>query len=222
MGDRSHRRRTPGEPDPTVPGAPESQGDDLRVMQDGVFVELRTLQGLWTEEQYLRLTSGCNRLVEFTDGRLEVLPIPTKRHQAILRALFLALFPFVRDLGGDTFFAPLRLRIREGKFREPDLLLVKDAHDPRSQDDYWRGADLVAEVVSADNPLRDTRDKQSDYEEAHVPEYWIVNPVDETVAVLILDGDEYIDHGVFGRGDEVDSPLLPGFKVAVNALFDTD
>ena len=191
-------------------------------MQDGVFVQLRTLQGLWTEEQYLRLTSGCNRLVEFTDGRLEVLPIPTKRHQAILRALFLALFPFVRDLGGDTFFAPLRLRIREGKFREPDLLLVKDADDPRSQDDYWRGADLVAEVVSADNPLRDTREKRSDYEEALVPEYWIVNPVDETVAVLVLDGDEYIDHGVFGRDDEVDSPSLPGFKVAVNALFDTD
>ena len=192
------------------------------MMQDRVFVQLDTLQGLWTEEQYLRLTRGCNRLVEFTDGRLEVLPIPTKRHQAILRALFLALFPFVRDLGGDTFFAPLRLRIREGKFREPDLLLVKDADDPRSQDDYWRGADLVAEVVSADNPLRDTRDKQSDYEEAHVPEYWIVNPVDDPVAVLVLADDEYIDHGVFGRGDEVDSPLLPGFKVAVTALFDTD
>ena len=176
---------------------------------------------LWTEERYLRLTNGCSRLVELIDGRLEVLPSPTKRHQAVLRALFLALFPFVRELGGDTFFAPLRLRIREGKFREPDLLLVKDADDPRSRDDYWRGADLVAEVVSPDNPLRDTRDKRADYAEARVPEYWIVNPIDETVAVLVLDGGEYSDDGLFRRGDEVDSPSLPGLKVAVGDLFDT-
>ena len=29
------------------------------------------------------------------------------------------------------FHAPLRLRVREGKFREPDLLLLRDANDPR-------------------------------------------------------------------------------------------
>ena len=203
-----------------MPAALESHGDNLRVTDDGVFVQLRTLQGLWTERQYLRLTNGCNRLVEFTDGRLDILPMPTKRHQAILRTLFLALFPFVRDLGGDTFFAPLRLRIGEGKFREPDLLLVKDADDPRTQDDYWRGADLVAEVVSPDNPLRDTRDKRADYAEAQIPEYWIVNPIDETVAVLVLVDSQYVDHGVFRRGEAVDSPSLPGLGLAVSTLFD--
>ena len=169
------------------------------------FLDLRALQGIWTETQYLKITNGCNRLVEFTDGRLEILPTPTRRHQAILRALFLALFPFVRELGGNTFFAPLRLRIGDGRFREPDLLLVKDADDPRNQDDYWRGADLVAEAVSADDPLRDTRDKRSDYANAHIPEYWIVNPIDETVTVLLLAGDEYRDHGVSRRGEEVES-----------------
>ena len=118
------------------------------------------------------------------------------------------------------YFAPLRLRIREGKFREPDLLLVKDADDPRTQDDYWRGADLVAEVVSPDNPLRDTRDKRSDYAEAHIPEYWIVNPMDETVAVLVLVDGHYVDHGVFRHGEAVDSPSLPGLGLAVSTLFD--
>ena len=34
----------------------------------------------------------------------------------------------------------------------PELL---DAADPRGQDDYWRGADLVVEVVSPDKPTRD-------------------------------------------------------------------
>jgi hypothetical protein len=31
-----------------------------------------TLQGSWTEDQYLRLTDQTNRLVEFVDDRLEM------------------------------------------------------------------------------------------------------------------------------------------------------
>ena len=73
--------------------------------------------------------------MEFTDGRLEVPPIPTDHHQAISQFLFLALSPFVRALGGRVRYAPLRLRIRNGKFREPDLLLVRDANDPRRRND---------------------------------------------------------------------------------------
>jgi hypothetical protein len=32
-----------------------------------------------------------------------------------------------------VLFAPLRLQIRADRFREPDILLVRDAHDPRRQ-----------------------------------------------------------------------------------------
>ncbi len=73
-------------------------------------------------------------------------------------------------------FAPLRLRIREGQFREPDLLLVLDADDSRRQNRYWLGADLVVEVVSPDDPERDTRVKRAEYAEAQIPEYWIAIP----------------------------------------------
>lgn len=54
------------------------------------------------------------------------------------------------------YYAPLRLQIRPGKFHEPDLLLLRDAHDPCNQDAYWLGADLVVEIVSPDDPERDT------------------------------------------------------------------
>ena len=187
---------------------------------DDSAIDLEVLQGLWTEAQYLRLTDHVRRLLEFTDGRLEVLPTPTDRHQVIVRFLFLALFPFVRDRGGTVLFAPLRLRIREGKFREPDLLLVRDADDPRRRNDYWRGADLVAEVVSPDDPERDTDVKRLDYAQARIPEYWIVNPMDETVTVLVLEGDAYTEHGVFRRGRQAESVCLEGFSVSVADVFD--
>lgn len=186
----------------------------------GTAIDLELLQGLWTEAQYLRLTDYVRRLLEFTDGRIETLPMPTDRHQVISRFLFLALFSFVQNLGGTVLYAPLRLRVREGKFREPDLLLVRNADDLRRRNDYWRGADLVAEVVSPDDPERDTVVKRLDYAEARIPEYWIVNPMDETVTVLVLDGNAYAEHGVFRRGQRAESVCLEGFSVAVAEVFE--
>ena len=107
------------------------------VAPDGCTVADSTaLEGFWTQVQYLKLTSWSNRLIESTDGRIEILPMPTEQHQAISQFLFLALFSFVRGIDGKVFYAPLRLRIRDGKFREPDLLLVTDADDPRCRNDH--------------------------------------------------------------------------------------
>src|SRR5947209_12872898 len=89
----------------------------LRIVadDDGTVSNLDSLQGLWTEEQYLRLTNGSSRLLEYTNGSIEVLPMPTQRHQAIVRFLFLALYSLTGRLGGTVFFAPLRIQVREGK-----------------------------------------------------------------------------------------------------------
>jgi Uma2 family endonuclease len=132
----------------------------------------------------------------------------------------LQLLAFVQPRGGKVLYAPLRLRIREGQFREPDLLLVLDANDPRRHNRYWLGADLVVEVVSPDDPERDTRVKRVEYAEAQIPEYWIVNPMDETVTVLTLVDEAYVEHGVFRRGDQASSLLLDGFALSVDEVFD--
>lgn len=183
-------------------------------------LDLDLIQGLWTTEQYLRLTDYSRMLVEFTDGKLEVLPVPTYRHQIISQFLLFALHTFLQPRGGRVMYAPLRLQIREGKFREPDLLAVRDVHDPRCQNDYWRGADLVIEIVSADNPERDTVVKREDYAEGGIPEYWIVHPDEETVTVLRLADAQYSEHGVFRRGETLTSALLPELALDVTALLE--
>ena len=197
-----------------------SRAQDLKLVRevDGLEVDLQPLQGLWTEEQYLRLTDRTRRLIEFTDGVIEVLPPATDRHQALLLFLYEVLLAFIRPRGGTVRVAPLRLRIRAGKHREPDILLVRDDQDPRRQNRFWLGADLVVEVVSPDDPERDTRDKRVDYAEAGIPEYWIVDPAEETITVLTLAGHAYREHGRFQRGATATSVLLEGFAVSVDAL----
>jgi hypothetical protein len=129
-----------------------------------------------------------------------------------------------RDLvdatGGKVLFAPLRVQIRPGKYREPDLLMVLGASDPRRQNEYWLGADLVMEIVNPDKPRRDTEEKPNDYAEADIPEYWIINPLTNTITVLVLQDGAYIEYGVFHRSEQARSKLLDGFCVNVNDVLD--
>ena len=177
-------------------------------------------QGAWSDEGYLWLTDRTRRLIEFTDGHVQELPMPTDTHQAVLAFLYRLFHEHLDPRGGIVRFSALRLRIREGKFREPDLLMVHDRSDPRRQDRYWLGADLVVEVVSPDAPDRDLVEKHADYAEGGIPEYWIADPRDETITVLALEGETYVERGVFGRGGTAVSTLLEGFAADVSAVFD--
>jgi Uma2 family endonuclease len=186
------------------------------------LLDLLPDQGCWSDNWYLWLTETTRRMVELTDGYIEILPMPTYKHQAASRFLFLALTAFLTPLGGEVLYAALRVRIRAGKYREPDVLAVKSVKDPRRGNRYWSGADLVMEVVSPDDPKRDLIDKPRDYAEAKIPEYWIVNPLDETITVLRLDGGTYAEHGVFRRGQQATSVILPGFAVNIDDVFNVD
>ena len=186
---------------------------------DAILLDARPPQGCWNEFDYLWLTDRCNRLVEFADGCIEELPVRTDSHQSILMLLFRLFDQRVRDEHGVALVAPLRLRIREGRFREPDLMVLLDATDSRRQDRYWLGADVVVEVVSPDDPKRDYGQKRADYADLRIPEYWIVDPQAAKITVLTFDRDGYIHHGVFGPGDVASSAVLSGFELPATNVF---
>ncbi len=183
-----------------------------------VLLELLPPQGQWSEEDYLWLTDRAARPIELRDGAIEVLPLSIDNHQGIVFLFARLLFASLDPRGGVVRFSPLRLRLREARYREPDLLALRDSHDPRRGERYWRGADWVLEVVSPDKPERDLVEKRHDYAEAGIAEYWIVNPHDRMIMVLVLDGDRYSEHGLFGPGQRATSALFAGFTISVDEV----
>jgi len=175
-------------------------------------------QGAWSEEEYLHLDT--NHLVEFSHGHIEVLSMPNDKHQAIVGFLFVLLLHLARQTGGTARVAPLRLRLRPGKIREPDLVFVASSRDSRRQEQFWSGADLVMEVVSPDDPQRDLVTKRAEYAQADIPEYWIVDPQTETITVLQLQEATYVEHGVFNRGEMATSAHYPDLQASVNDVLD--
>ena len=177
-------------------------------------------QGHWAEGEYLDLNT--NHLIEFSQGVIEVLAMPSYGHQLTVAYLYKTLSAFLLNNElGEAIFAPLKVKLWEDKFREPDIVFMLKENHHRIGQAYWQGADLVMEVVSPDDPKRDTEVKRVEYAKAGILEYWLVNPINETITVftLLTGADAYEVHGKFGKDEVADSILLSGFKVEITEVF---
>ncbi len=187
------------------------------------IAELYPYQGYWDEAEYLELTDWSNRLIEYTNGHVEFLPVPTLLHQMIQGLIYRRLFDFVdtRKLGFVTT-AGTRVYAGSKKYRQPDVVYRSFKNYDSSQSRYLNGAELVVEVVSEDEGSRerDYEQKVADYAAAKITEYWIVDPQLEVIKVLALESDAYVEHSVGRPGDTVASKLLDGFTLDVKATFD--
>nr|HID14870.1 Uma2 family endonuclease [Anaerolineae bacterium] len=104
---------------------------------------------------------------------------------------------------------------------QPDVVFVRADRRDIIGDDYVEGApDLVVEVLSPTNWLYDRREKLLAYQQARVPEYWIVDYRVRTVEVLVLEEGRYTLLAEFRSGEVARSQVLPGFEIAVDDLFE--
>ena len=145
--------------------------------------------------------------------------MPTATHQRLVVWLCGQMSSFVdsRRLG-EVLLAPLPVRIDAAKYREPDIAFLANEHEDWDEDKFWDGADLVAEVVSDDDPQRDLVQKRKEYARAGIAEYWIIQPRESVVSVLNLKVRSYHERR-FQLGDVATSQRLIGFRVSVSELF---
>jgi Uma2 family endonuclease len=74
--------------------------------------------------------------------------------------------------------------------------------------------DWAIEIVSPESQSRDRRDKFLEYQAAGVREYWIIDPMSETVEVYALSPDRAFQ-SVAASGGIVASTTVPGFALEV-------
>jgi Uma2 family endonuclease len=148
--------------------------------------------------------------------------MPTVAHQRIVDYLAAELKAYFKRnrIGGDVLTAPLPIRLRAGKFREPDVVYRRPGRiaAPDSQPD---GADLVIEVVSDGerNRERDLQTKRIEYAAAGIDEYWIVDSHTRTVTVLAASDSHYRIHAECGAGETAASATFGELRLDVSALF---
>ncbi len=161
---------------------------------------------------------------ELIGGEHHVTPSPASKHQFVVSNLSRILGTFVHEhLLGRLVAAPLDVVLTDTDVVEPDLLFIARAHLARITEANLQGPpDLAVEILSESTRRRDEVTKRHLYERHGVPEYWIVDPVLETVKVFRPGGDGRYRRAAelsLETGDVLESPLFPGLEIPLAELF---
>ncbi|MCC3592663.1 Uma2 family endonuclease [Microcoleus sp. PH2017_28_MFU_U_A] len=182
-----------------------------------------------TFEEYLTYEDDTDNRYELIDGELVTLPPESEPNNAIVSYLFLVLvnsgIPW-RCI--KTHMCEIQVPIlREGDAanRYPDLVVLRPEHilltaTRLTITQTMPPPQLVVEVVSPGRVGRD-RDyisKRAQYAARGIPEYWIVDPQEEIVAVLRLESGEYVEVGVFQGEQALISPAFPQLNLTAGQV----
>lgn len=169
--------------------------------------------------------------VELIKGRIfKMSPAPSSAHQRIVVEITRVLANFLVDSPCDIYAAPFDVRLSR-KIRKDEILFTVVQPDicvicDRSKIDEkgCLGApDIVVEILSPGNNKKELQNKYEVYEENGVQEYWIVSPQDKTFLKYTLDDDGiYFPSRLLTTGSEVTTPVLPGFILNLEQVFDNN
>ena len=174
------------------------------------------------------LTWDENEHIEIIDGKAFMMATPSRIHQEIS-------FEIGRQLGNypegnqcKVYLSPFGVRLFEragdrpedvDTIVEPDISVIRD----RSKLDKYgcKGApDMVIEVLSPSTQRHDQLVKLNLYQRAGVQEYWIVDPENRTVRVLLQTGNGIFQtHEVYGQEDVAKVNVLDGCFIELSKVF---
>lgn len=178
--------------------------------------------GRWTYADYTRLPED-NWKYEVIEGVLYMTPSPNTKHQAVIGNLFFALRLYLQQRPlGLALTSPIDVLLPQeiGAPVQPDILFIRDERRQILGEKYIQGApDLVVEVLSPSNWKDDRSVKFDVYARAGVSEYWIVDPLAETVEVFVLQEDAYTLLGRFAQDDPVQSQVFDGLTLSAGEVF---
>ena len=158
---------------------------------------------------------------ELYDGEVILVATPFPRHQRVAMHVGEVLTDYEQETGGLAFVSPIDIVFSEYDVVEPDLTFFRQ--ERRHLIDMMAATqaapDLVVEVLSRSTEARDRGRKMRMLAKYGVPEYWIVDPVNNTLEVYALRGGAYELAGTYDDRDDVTSPTLPGLSFGAARMF---
>lgn len=174
-----------------------------------------------TFEDYLAYDDGTDNRYELEDGELILMNPPTGRHALIVYFLVNTFIAEITRL--QLPWAAMQLigvRTAPRRSRLPDICIVpleeiRDKLDVSAV--IESDAVLAVESVSPDSVKRDYRFKRAEYASFGIPEYWIVDPTEQRVTLLLLVEGLY-EETVYRGDDRIQSQTFPELILTVNQI----
>ena len=170
---------------------------------------------------YKSLPESDTKRYELIEGELIVVPSPSTYHQRIAGNLEYILREFVRRYNlGYIYDAPCDVVLSEENVLQPDILFItRERSEIITEENIQGPPDLVIEILSPSTAERDRTHKRTLYARHGVREYWIVDPDERTVKIMILKEIGLDVVSLYQGEARVESPLLSGLVIDLNQIF---
>ena len=158
---------------------------------------------------------------ELLDGELILVASPNRDHQTVSLRLASMMLSFVDENGlGWVFEAPFDVLFTDTDVVQPDIMFISREREHILTPANVQGApDLIVEILSPSSSTRDWRAKRELYAAHGVREYWIIDPTNRIVSVMLLqDGVLQIEQ-TRTEDDTATSTVLDGFSVSLDSIF---
>lgn len=162
---------------------------------------------------------------EFINGEVILHSPVKKRHFSVtdLLSRLLSIYGSIKKLGRVATEKAMIALTRNDY--EPDLVFFsKEKYDTFTEDQMlFPAPDFVVEILSKKTASKDRGIKKQDYAAHGIQEYWIIDPIRQRIEQYILfepTDKTYSPPKVFGIADEIESYVIKGFVIPVQALFD--
>ena len=147
---------------------------------------------IYTEADYYTIPEDVR--AELIDGEIYYQAAPSRAHQKILSGLHGTIYNYIKSKGGscEIYPAPFAVKLRDDRSTivEPDISVICD-RDKLTDKGCTGAPDWIIEIISPSNSSHDYVRKLNLYLDAGVREYWIVNPMEQTIIVYQLQKDNF-------------------------------
>lgn len=171
-----------------------------------------------TYEDYVLLPDD-GKIHEIIDGDHYMTPAPETYHQTVSRKIQFQLYEQIEEEGlGFVFDAPTDVQLSETDIVQPDILVIlaerKSIISPKK---VIGPPDLIIEILSEHTSQKDMTLKYHLYQKTSVPEYWIVDPVAQSVRMFVMQNERYEEWGSFH--EEISYERIPGVTVDLSKVW---
>ena len=193
---------------------------ELRVEDDGSMRSMQEVRPRWSYADLERLPEDGRRYELYDGERCEV-PAPIPRHQRVAHKLANVLDEHERAAGGLVLISPIDIVLDEHNVIQPDVVFfARQRADLIDMGSAIRvPPDLAIEVLSPATADADRGKKLRLLARFGVREYWIVDPIDNTIERFVLVADAYVLDGVVSETDVMTSRALPGLRFPAARVF---
>ena len=179
----------------------------------------------WTIDAVEEMPKVAGERYEIIDGELFVTTQPHGRHQATSENISFELGAWSRKTSLGRVFPAPGIVYAPDQAVAPDLVWVKRSRVATiiaPDGKMHESPELVIEILSPGkaNEERDREKKLEQYSRYGVQEYWIADWRAITVEIYRQDQDALRLMQTLKSGDELTSPLLPGFTCVIDRFFE--